>query len=365
MKNTLESAKGHLLKQISIAQSAILLVGLFYVSGYYINSMFLANYGISSTELLKLEYIKIGFVFWLIVCGIIFLPFGAFYLTSKVRKTSGLPHYWLGLLGNSLNVIIMLGVPIALSFFVTNYEWDYVFPQKTFLGTSSFKTTIIIALGLSTFGIIILPAIERIVVKYTKMPYQKLLFWGLIEPFRFGSLFLSIFLIATSFTKIPWLSVVFGKSMPFFSVVVVLGSGLLAAYYWTRFIKETEGSLMVIPIISLGFAFFYYLALASYVYGVYPSIPSNRGGKLPLTEVYLNIDGYDFICATGKKQGKINLKGPIYVIENTDKELYFATSKDMSNWFIEFIPINLVKKSKIKNQLSVRINDGYPKIPRD
>lgn len=363
MEYTVESAKDELSKHIGAVQISGLLVGLFYVSGYYINSMFLINYGIPTTELLRLEYVKIGFVFWLIVCGVALLPFGAFYLSTMIRKTSGLPHYYLGIGGNSLNVIVMLCTPIALSFLATSYEWNYEF-KSPLLFFYSFNSAAITALSISTFAVVVLPAIERVFAKLFSEVTVKWLFRGVIEPLRYGSLFLSVYLIYMSVMEVPWLPVVLGKAGPFIAVVLILGSGLLAAYYWVKFIKETEGSLMVLFLISIGFAFFYYLAMASYVFGIYPSIPSNRGGKLPLTQTYLQIDNYDSIFKSVKKIGKIELHGPVYVIEETDKTLYFA-SEDMEKWFEEFIPINALSKDKIKYQLSERINDGFPKTKRN
>lgn len=362
MENTVESAKEELIKQVSLVQSAALLVGLFYVSGYYINSMFLRNYGIPGTELFRLEYIKIGFVFWLIICGLVLLPFGAFYLTSKVRSSSDLPHYRLGLIGNALNVIVMLAVPIALSFLATNFEWKYTFANPI-LGFKSFNYSVSFALGISTFLVVVLPAIERITTKSLNEQQVLWVYRLAFEPLRFGGLILSVYLISKSVAEVPWLPTVLGKSVPFIAVVFILGSGLLAAYYWVKFIRKTEGSLMVIPLIILGIAFFYYLAMASYVYGLYPAIPSNRGGKLPLTQAYLQIDGYDSIFASMKKEGDLTLRGPIYVIEETDKTMYFA-SKDMDKWFEEFVQINSIKTQDIKYMLSERINDGFPKTKR-
>lgn len=362
MENTVESAKDVLIKQIGVVQASGLIIGLLYVSGYYINSMFLNNYGIPSTELLRLEYIKIGYVFWLIVCGLVFLPFGAFYLTSKIRRKSGLPHYHLGLLGNSLNVIVMLGVPIALSFLATNFEWDYGL-SDSILGFTRFSSAVLVALFISTFSVVILPAIERAIIKFSNKSIVTWAFRLAVEPLRFGSLTVSVYLIVNSVSEVPWLPTVLGKSLPFLSVVFVLGSGLLAAYYWVKFIGKTDGSLMVLPLILLGVAFFYYLAMASYVFGVYHAIPSNRGGKLPLTQVYLQIDGYDNVFQSERKVGSVNLRGPVYVIEETESILYFA-SKNMDKWFEEFVSINSMKKTDIKYQFIERINDGFPKTKR-
>ncbi len=362
MENTVESAKKELIKQVSTVQAAALFVGLFYVSGYYINSMFLKNYGIQGTELFRLEYIKIGFVFWLIIGGLVLLPFGGFYLTSKVRSSSNLPHYWLGLIGNALNVIVMLGVPIALSFLATNFEWNYTFANPI-LGFESFNYSVSFALGISTFLVVILPAIERITTKSLNGHRLLWLYRLAIEPLRFGGLVLSVYLISMSVVNVPWLPTVLSKSIPFLAVVLILGSGLLAAYYWVSFISQTKGSLMVVPLIALGIAFFYYLAMASYVYGLYPVIPSNRGGKLPLTQVYLQIEGYSSIFTSMKNEGGITLQGPIYVIHETDKALYFV-SKGMNKWFDEFVSINSIKTKDIKYMLSERINDGFPKTKR-
>ena len=131
----------------------------------------------------------------------------------------------------------------------------------------------------------------------------------IIEPVRFGGLALSIYLISKSFYSIPWLPSVLGKSFAFVAVVLILGSGLLAAYYWVNYIGKTKGSLMVIPLILLGVAFFCYLAMASYVFGLYPAIPSNRGGKLPLTQSFLQINGYDSVFEKTKEIGGLKLKG--------------------------------------------------------
>lgn len=70
----------------------------------------------SDAELLRLEYVKIGFVFWLLTCGIVFIPLGAFLLTRRVRKSSGLPHFHAGLIGTSLNATALLLPPLFLDF---------------------------------------------------------------------------------------------------------------------------------------------------------------------------------------------------------------------------------------------------------
>src|ERR1043166_1139771 len=117
------------LRRVSLSEIAAVGVGFLYVSGYFVNSMFVRNLGIFETELLRLEYIKIGFIFTLIALAIVLLPFGAFFLTYKVRGSSGLPHYHLGAIGNALNTTLCLGFPLFLAFFITRFEFESALPK--------------------------------------------------------------------------------------------------------------------------------------------------------------------------------------------------------------------------------------------
>jgi len=115
------------LKLISLSEIAAVSIGFLYVTGYYINSIFIRNLSIVRAELLKLEYINIGFAFALITIGFTILPVGIFYFTYNVRRASGLPDYHIGAIGNSLNTTILLTFPLFLALFVTRYEWLCIF----------------------------------------------------------------------------------------------------------------------------------------------------------------------------------------------------------------------------------------------
>lgn len=67
--NAASSADGGLfsiVRQVGLSEIVAVAVGFLYVSGYFVNSLFVRNLGIFETELLRLEYIKIGFIFTLI-----------------------------------------------------------------------------------------------------------------------------------------------------------------------------------------------------------------------------------------------------------------------------------------------------------
>jgi hypothetical protein len=360
--NTAESTRRYLFRSIGVVEAAALIVGLLYFTGYYINSVFMRNYGIPESELFRLEYVKIGFVFWLITSGIVLLPFGSFFLTHKVRGSSGLPHFTVGWIGNSLNAIVMLGVPLALSFFATQYEWYFSLPHPI-LGFRIFNVAVAWGLSISSFGIICIPFIERLVFWFTEGRVRTWLFRLVIEPVRFGCLVLSLYLILGAAAQIPWLPIVFGRAGGYIAVSALFVGGMTAATYWIRHIQKIRGSAMVFVLIGFGVCFFFYLSIASYVFGVYPAIPANRGGMMPVTEAYVEASGHDSLFQREVSFQGLTLRGPIYILEQTSDRIYFA-SEDMDKWFQRFVPVHALGTSSLPYIRFERINDGFPRVPR-
>lgn len=359
---TAESAHRLLFKSLGAAELAALVVGSLYVSGYYVNSIFLKNYGIPDAELIRLEYVKIGFVFWVLTMGISLLPLGSFYLTWKIRRASGLPHFYAGWIGNSMNAACALGISLLAAFLLTRFEWKYILP-KPVLGFDTFNVAVGTALGVLAFGMIIVPVLERLIAKYATPRALKVWFYCCIEPLRFGSLFFGLYVVAASSRQIPWLALVLGRSGGFIAVSLLLTIGLYAAVRWVSHIQKVKGSAMVFPLILFGLAALYYLAVTTYVYGPYPSIPENRGGRMPLTEAYFEIDGHDHLFADHRPLGTKVIHGPAYILEQTEDSIYFA-SDGMDRWFVDFIDVNCLRKEDVKYILLQRINDGFPRVPR-
>lgn len=356
------SAKTTLFKDLGATQCAALFVGLLYITGYYITSIFVRNYGIPESELFRLEYIKIGLVFWLIAAGMVLIPFGSFYLTFRVRRTSGLPHFVAGWIGTSLNTSVMLGVPLALSFFATRYEWYFHLPQPM-LGCRTVNTAVGWALALLTFAVIVLPCLERLVVKTYDGARRAWLFRLVIEPLRFGALFVSSYLIAGAVLQIPWVGTVFGRAGSFVAVSMVFIGGITAAIAWMKHIEKVRGSAIVLLLIAFGVCFFYYLALTSYVFGVYSAIPANRGGRMPVTKAFIEAPGHESLIREDCAVGTVKLRGPIYIIEQTDSRIYFA-QEEMDHWFEKFVPVHTLSRDSVPYMRYERIEDGFPRVPR-
>lgn len=347
---------------LTIPQIAAIFVGLLYVSGYYINSIFLRNYGISDSPLLRLEYIKIGFVFTLITIGLVFLPLGAFLLTYKVRKSSNLPHYHIGAIGNSLNVILLLGVPLFLAFFATRYEWLLTLKPPV-MRMHIFKNAMVIFLCISAFAVIVLPYLERVLTEHTGERTHTVLYRFLVEPLRYGILFISIYLIYRCMAQIPWIGSLFSKGTYYILAALVFVVGMSCALWWIRRIEDIKGSFLVYPLISFGLAILYYMAIASYVFGFYSLIPCNRGGRLPMTEAYIEVRDHDGLFAKERVSSGIKLRGPAYIIEENSNSLFVA-SEEMNKWLDEFVPIHVIRKDNVPYILLNRIEDGFPRVKR-
>jgi len=240
--NNEQNVNRKFLKLLTIPQIAIISVGILYVSGYYINSIFLLNYGITDSELLRLEYIKIGFVFTIITLGLVFLPLGSFMLTYRVRRESHLPHYHLGATGNALNTTIMLGIPLFLAFFATRYEWFMVLPKPIF-GLKTFQKVFVLFLVISIFAVVIVPYLERLLSTNIKGNLRLNLYRLVVEPIRYGSLIISLFLIVSAFRQIPWIGSLFPKGIYFALPAIVFVIGMWAAVLVQRELDKSVSQL--------------------------------------------------------------------------------------------------------------------------
>jgi len=357
-----DSGLPNFLRLLSLSEIAAVAVGFLYVSGYFVNSIFVRNLGIFETELLRLEYIKIGFIFTLIALGLVLLPLGAFYLTYRVRRSSGLPHHHLGAVGNALNTTLCLGFPLFLAFFFTKFEFEFVFP-KDILGFVRFKSIVITFSVLSLSGMILVPALERLIAKKTAAGMTAWLYRFVIEPLRYGIFLLTFYLAIKSIAKFPWVGLLASRAFYFFLADVVFVGGMTAAVLWVRHIRGVKGSWPVYVLISFGLCSLFYMSVASYVYGVYNFIPWNRGGRLPVTMAYIEITGPERVLADQQTVGGVKLYGPVYIIEDHGDSLFVASEK-MERWLYDFVPIHAIRKDQVPYIKIARIEDGFPRTPR-
>ena len=341
-----------------ILQWGSMIIGALYVNGFYINSIFTANYGILRTELLRLDYIKTGFIFSLITLGIVFIPLGILYLTWIVRRSSGLPNLYIGLIGNSSNTLLFFSLPLFLACFATSHEW-YSPLHDPFLFVRTVEAAVILFLCLTAFGMAVVPAIERILVGRFRVLGPR--FSAIVEPLRFIPIVFSFVILEKIFRSVEWSPSLLRSGIYFFLVAIVFVFGIIAAGLWLKNVGKTPWSaLLICSLVGVGLAVLYYMAVTSYVFGVYKFIPKNRGGALPVTEIFLGVEDEKLLPTGAKRLSAGSGFGPYYLIEENDGFLFLGFEK-VENWLTDFIPIYVISKDKVSTMYIHRIEDGFPR----
>lgn len=358
--NLPERAEKHrLLSYLSVSEFVAIAVGFLYFTGYYINSIFIRNLGIVRSELFKLEYIAIGLVFGLATIGFTIAPVGILHFVYQVRRRSGLPHLHIGAIGNSLNTSTFFLFSLFLALFITKFEWDSKLPVSV-IGITNFSSIAITSLILSTTGMAIVPFVERLVDKQ-KQSRAKKWWWILIEVARLGLFVASILLIIGALIQIPWLGSLLVKAFYFLLAGAVFVGGIMGATFWIKKIGDFPTKWLIYCLIGFGIVSLYFMAVTSYVFGVYNFVPYNRGGRLPLTRAFVQISEDKKIpVAPETFIDEIRYQGPFYIIEESEDSLFVA-SQDMDRWFDEFVPVHVIRKEDINQIRLERITNGFPR----
>lgn len=338
-------------------------VGYLYLTGYLINSIFCRNLGINRAEALKLQYIEIGLVFTLMTVSLTAIIPAAFYVTFRIRKSSQLPHYWAGGIGNALNTAHFCLVLIFTAIFITNYEWNYTIDRLLFRGWQ-IKDLFAIYMLSVFFAMAILPAVERIVVKKCSKRTMRIMFRSLIEPLRYCFIVFSLLYDVVLLTNIGWIPQLLARGFYYLLTALVFPVGTVLVLLWLRKVGDRRNSPVLVGIVCAAVVAVLYLSVNSYVYGVYRFVPMNRGGKLPLTETYLELPKEVTFSSFPVPDPTSKLVGPVYVVEETSEYLYVA-SGEMGQWTLDYLPVHAVKKQSVKHYMTKRIEDSRIRRSKD
>lgn len=230
-------------------------------------------------------------------------------------------------------------------------------------GMRSYNRAALTAFGVSAFAVMLLPYIERLVLRHVKVAARPTAFRVIVEPLRYGSLLFSIYVLVRCTSQIPWLSRVSAQAAYFLVVAAVSTGGITAAIWWVRHIERVRGSAWVYPLIAFGVCCLYYLAITTYVFGVYPAIPANCRGRLPLTQAFFELDQHRSLFQEQRKFGDFSVRGPVYIIEQNSDVIYFATD-EMDEWFERFVTVHALPRASIPYVRLERIEDGFPRVRR-
>ena len=345
-----------------VLQWGSLIIGILYFNGFYINAIFTANYGIFHSELLRLDYIKIGFMFSLLTLGIVFIPFGIAYLVWKVRSASDIPNLYFGFVGNTVNVLLFFSLPVFLACFATADDW-YA-PLRVEVGPlKDIEAGTLAYVAITAFGTAVVPAVERFIFKHF-LRRDGSHFTVIVEPMRFLPTAVSLFLLWDVLSSMDWISALVRGGLYYLSVAILFVVGVIAAGLWFRKVRTIRGSaVLMYALVGFGLCVLYYLSVTTYVFGVYKFIPNNRGGALPVTEMFIDIDGPEFVPHAAQASKTDLGYGPFYLIEDNEDYLFFAFDK-LENWNIGFVPVYALSKDKVAHIYIRRISNGLPRAEK-
>jgi hypothetical protein len=344
-------------------QAAAAIVAYTYYSGYYVTTTFARNLGIRETELFRLEYIKIGCLYVMMAFAVLGIPLLVSTLSISVRGLDpSLPHARPAKVGNSLNGTIWLSYLFFLPMFATSEDF-YQSLNPSFGPFKSFAATSVAALLIGTFATCVLPYLERRL--HRKLPdlNPRGFAWSVVEVIRYGALILAVTLIVRSLNELPWIPALFSKGKWFLLVGWLFAALLATAGRWTSYIKSAKGSAAVYPVILAGSVLFWFLSISTYSHGVYKFVSINRGGRLPVTEAFVRLKRPEPALTAIRGTGPANSYGPVYVIEETDDQLFVAAD-GMDKWLSDFVPIHILSKDDVEYIYVKRISDGFPRYPR-
>lgn len=336
------------------AQIAAVAAGLLYVTGFYVNSVFVQNFGIVSSELVRLEYIKIGFMFWLLCVTVMFLPATLGLLTYRIRKNSGISWFWLGLTANVVCATLFIGIPCILSIFATDVQWTSTYTSSWF-GDVKFRSIVLASIFAGAIGVIVFPAIERRLYPKPKTAKERLAQFALVEAPRLCAATASVLLALDAFSGTAWPIHFLSGISTYLAVSLTFTILFIAAIIWMKRVSTTSGSVFLLPIFIGGGTVFYYLLVTSFVHGVYPLIPSNRGGKLPLSISYLVMNQADPVVGQKVIVAGTEFTGPYIVIDDS-KDYVYVSLRLFPNSKGDFPSTYRIKRDEIKLQLNVRLN---------
>lgn len=301
----------------------ILITGLTYLSGYLINTIFLRSIGIESNALLRAQHIETGVVFIFHIFSWVLIS----KTPSLIRAIRGEKHFSKikTLLASVIIIIFILVLPLVALF--TKDDWSN--DVSIIFVTTTMKTVFIIYTLSVIFGI-----------------YGVRYFEDKKRP-RVSNGFRVFLLVITGFygyilcTEIPWLIKYIWSTIYYLIAVVMLGFVFLVLLRRLKSPQYTENPELKYKVIIFSLVFIiplFYMTLINYSKSIYTILPTNRGGKLPVTRAHITLESNtaDLLQKSFKEElvthlpviTKINeeysIIDSLYVIEQNDDNIYVS-----------------------------------------
>lgn len=314
----------------------ILITGLTYLSGYLINTIFLRSIGIESNALLRAQHIETGVVFIFYTFSWV-LFFNTYSLIVAVRGKEN-ASLLKAVIATGVICIFIIVLPLISLF--TKDDWVKDVSIIFFTKTKTMRTVFIFYTVSVIFGIFCVRYFED-----KKRPIKS-------NMFRVILVAITGYYCYILYAEILWLKYIVKIAIPYLTAVGMLGFifwGLLGKLKSPRYTENPNLKYKTI-IFSLVFIIpLFYMTLINYTKSIYQILPTNRGGKLPVTwaHITLKLNMADLLLKSFKEELKTatplygttkiteieNIKPmnedcstiySLYVIEQNDDNIYVS-----------------------------------------
>ncbi len=310
-------------RRLTFAHVGAIAITSVYLLGYLIDSIFVREFGVESSHLLRGQFIETGLVFLVIVAVMVVLPFGTVWLIkNREQNKSARPIFWSWIIASlSLNYCVIV---VFFSLFITKYEWNGAIQLPSIFHIA---LPVRIAFSCYFFFVIVVLVLVSVGGRLDKGPRRRAAGFFLLSFCAVASFWFDVELISS----VRWLPAATHTAMYFIASVYVWALVLkLVANRLLELEKRRKPtySLVYLATTSTTCVVLFYFLISSYAFGIYPFMPSSRGGKLPLSAVVFDmsprlVTSYPELVAVNATPDPHGAKRsrPVYILDQNDDEI--------------------------------------------
>lgn len=340
-------------KCVTLRDFAILFVTFSYVTGYLVHAIFVRTLGITNIPLINAEYIETGLVFIILSMTIIFTPLLLWYIITKTKE-----HFRFPKTGSKRSLISLLNFTMVLLFFalfVTSDQWaKTAIPNKSI--PISLRVFFHVYIIVVFFGILFVGGLQRFKKSLTKQSmwnikeYKNMIIICLDLLIEIVRWMLMVMTIAFDFLlvyQMRWIGNLLFDMRYYFMMLFLTTYMLYRAKRQINKLKDNEKLRnRLLALTGVFSVIMIHLIIIAYSSGVYPFIPANRGGRLPVSNAIFTLQNNSWKIYSDlldNSQWTTGFTIPLRVIEQTDVG-YFVIKPDENVFMANVV---MLKKEQV------------------
>lgn len=353
-------------REISVPNLIAALLGVAYVSGYLIRSIYVKSIGIPNDSFVKSEYIETGIIFIVLALVIIIIPFGIYTVLKRIQtehKEKTKKYSRQRMIPTFIITMNFLFTAIFFAIFLTNDDLNItVSALWQDLSLLDFFNVYVF----SVLVILVFLSLTRII--YVRFISQNIgredirdkLYELSVNAIKLVLITFSVYFDVILINSISWFGYVLYKSRYF--ILFVLIFSILITFVPFRFntLDNEKNRTLLATMSSVIASIIFYLTIVSYSLGLYPVLPFSKGGAYPVALTILNIKkdiAKNLPEIVAKSDSTKNETIPLFVVEESSNFLYLTKPYAVEN--IPDSPIYSLKISDIISATTIhkRVNE--------